>query len=264
MTKNVVRGLAIIGTLAPFVLLVLGAFSDDSAISRLAFNEVRIENLGDNLTQVIDRGFSTAVFNTLWICLPMVFVQLGSAALAAYAFANFEFKHKKLFFTLIVGSYLIPSIATFLPLYFLMNSIGLKGSLGGILLPFVLFSPYAVVMLRERFEAIPREIIDQSRIDGLTEWGILTRVAIPMIRSFIALLALITFVSTWNAYLWPRLVAGSEWPTVTVAVANLQSQFDSHWNLVLSATLLAIIPAMSAFILARKNMIRSPLAELEI
>lgn len=264
MFKVAVRVLAILGTLIPFALLVLGAMSSDSAIGRLAFDEISFADFGSNIARSLESGLLPAIANTLWICLPMVLLQLCSSILAAYAFANFEFRFKKLFYTLIICSYLIPTVATFLPMYFMMTAIGLKGSPIGILLPFVLFSPYAVVMLRERFEAVPREFIDQARIDGLGAWGILGRIALPMIRSFVALLALVTFVSTWNAFLWPRLIAGSEWPTVNVAIANLQSQYDSHWNLVLSATLLAMLPAFSAFILARMNMVRSPLAELEI
>lgn len=247
-------------TLLPFALLVLGAMSSDSAIARLDFGSASFANLLSNIQPSIWQ----ALTNTLVICIPMVLLQIGSSIFAAYAFAYFDFKRKQLLFSMLIFSYLLPAVATMLPLFFVMTALGLKGSPAGILLPFVLFSPYAVVLLRERFEAIPRELIDQGRIDGLSTWGILVSVVAPLSRTFIGLLALITFVSTWNAYLWPRLIAGTDFPTVTVAIGALQGQYDSHWNLVLAATLLAVIPALTSFAIAGRSLVRNPLEEIDI
>jgi multiple sugar transport system permease protein len=264
MLKKFTRSAAFLITVAPFIFLILGAMSSDSAIARLDFKDISLSDLTNNLSRSLDLGILQSLLNTLAICLPMVLLQVSSSILAAYAFAYLDFKAKRLLFILITGSYLIPAVATFLPLYFVMTAIGIKGTPLGILLPFVLFSPYAIVMLRERFEAVPRELLDQAKIDGLGNWGVLTKIVVPLTRSFLALLSIITFVSSWNAFLWPRLIAGSNWPTITVAIAGLQSQYDSHWNLVLSATLIAVIPALSVFAVARKNLMRNPLAELEI
>ena len=264
MTRRIISWIAIAATAAPFAFLILGAMSDSESIARLDFSQASLSNLNANLEGIADAGILQAMTNTLAICIPMVLLQCASSVLAAYAFAFFDFKRKRLLYTLIIGSYLIPAVATLVPLYFVMTAAGLKGSPAGILLPFALYSPYAVALLRERFEAVPREILDQARIDGLGSWSLLIRVVLPISKSFVTLLAVITFISTWNAYLWPRLIAGTEWPTITVAIAGLQSQYDSHWNLVLSAALLAVIPALIAFALSRRNLVRNPLAEIEI
>lgn len=264
MIRKSVNLIAVFATLAPFTLLLLGAMSSDSAIARVDFSQASFGYLVENLSEVLDAGIGAAILNTLAICLPMMLLQITSSVFAAFAFAWIDFRNKKTLYLVLIGSYLIPSVATFLPLFFLITALGFKGTLLGILLPFVLFSPYAIVLLRERFEAVPRDLIDQGRIDGLGNLGLLVKVVLPISRSFVALLAVITFVSTWNAFLWPRLIAGSEFPTITVSIAGLQSQYDSHWNLVLAASLLALIPAIAIFAFARKSLIRNPLAELDI
>lgn len=264
MTRKLIIALAIVFTLAPFGLLALGAMSSDAGIARLDFSEVSTNYLIENLQAVSASGIVTAIWNTVWIAIPMVVMQVISSILAAFAFSQFNFRGKKILFAVLVSSYLLPAVVTLLPLFFLMTAAGLKGSPLGILLPFALFSPYAIVLLRERFEAVPREILDQARVDGLSAWGLLLKVFLPLTRGFVALLAVITFVSTWDSYLWPRLIAGSEFPLINVAIAGLQSQYDSHWNLVLTATLLAVLPAIAALFAAKKNLLRNPIAEIEI
>lgn len=264
MIKRVIKWIAIFAFTAPFMLLVLGAMSSAESIARLDFSRASFEHLLINFADISNAGIFQALANTLAISIPMVVLQCTSSVLAAFAFAYFDFKRKQLLYLLIIGSYLIPAVATLLPLYFVMTAAGFKGSPAGILLPFALYSPYAITLLRERFEAVPRELLDQARIDGLGNWALLIRIVMPISRSFISLLAVITFISTWNSYLWPRLIAGTEWPTITVAIASLQSQYDSHWNLVLSAALFAVIPALLAFAISRRNIIRNPLAEIDI
>lgn len=258
--RILVNGIALILTLIPFVLLIAGAGSTNQEIANLDFSKASMATWYNNLNP----GIISAMWNTLLICIPMVLLQVMSSVLGAFAFAHFKFRGKKTLYFLMISSYLIPGVVTMLPLFFLMTALGLKGSPLGILLPFVLFSPYAIVLLRERFEAVPLDLIDQARLDGLGNWGVLWRISLPITRSFVVLLSVITFVSTWNAYLWPRLIAGAEFPLVTVNIASMQSQYDSHWNLVLAAALLAAVPALSSFVIAKKNLVRNPLEEIEL
>jgi len=251
-----------IGTLVPFALLLVGASSSDASILRNDFSDISINNFWQNLDRV--NGLTEAFWNTSVYCLILIVTQLSSSILAAYAFAHFNFKAKKTLFALLVVSYLFPAVVTLLPLFFLVTSLGLKGSLAGLLLPMALFSPYAIVLLRQRFEAVPRELLDQAKLDGLGNFGILTRVLLPLSRSFIVLLAVITFVSNWNAFLWPRLVTGNNWPVISVAISSVRTQYDSHWNLVLAAVTVALIPALSSFVIARRNLVINPLEDVDL
>lgn len=261
LLRNSVITFLATGTLLPFALLLIGAASGDSSILRNDFSSVSIENFWNNLSRV--NGLSEALWNTIGYCLILIVTQLSSSILAAYAFAHFDFKGKKPLFTLLIVSYLVPGVVTLLPLFFLITSLGLKGSLAGLVLPMALFSPYAIVLLRQRFEAVPRELLDQAKLDGLGKFGVLIKLLVPISRSFIVLLAVITFVSNWNAFLWPRLITGNSWPVISVAIASVRTQYDSHWNLVLAAVTVALIPALSSFVIARRNLIINPLEDVE-
>jgi multiple sugar transport system permease protein len=253
-------------TVLPFALIVLGAMSSNAAIARLDFSKISFSTLLANFSEVLWQhgALYSAILNTLILCAAMLAFQIPAAVLSAFAFAFFEFKGKKLAYAILLASFLVPSVTTVLPLFFIMTAMGLKGSPIGILLPYILFSPYALALLRDRFEAIPQELIDQGRIDGLSNFGLLAKLVVPVSKSFIWLLSLITFVAMWNAFLWPRLIAGNSWPTVTIAIGALQGQYDSAWNLVLAATVLALIPATAAFVISQKNLVNNYLEEIDL
>jgi multiple sugar transport system permease protein len=264
--KTLVLSLFLLVTVIPFALVVLGAMSSDAALSRLDFGQATPAQFVSNISEVLwgPSQFAVAIGNTVLLCVVMVALQVPSTFIAAYAFAFFTFPGKRGLYVTLVAAYLIPAVTTVVPLFFVLTSLGLKGTPLGILLPYVLFSPYALVLFRERFESLPRELLDQARVDGLGPWGVLWHVAAPLMKSFITLIALVTFVTMWNAFLWPRLIAGAAWPTATVAMSSLQGQYDSNWHLVLSAAFLALIPAISAFVIVRNNLVTTFVEETEI
>lgn len=263
--KLLVLGIFVIVTLVPFVLVALGAMSSDAALSRLDFSQASPSQFVDNIAEVLwgPSNFAAAIANTLVLCVVMVAIQVPSTLIAAYAFAFFSFPGKRGLYVTLLAAYLIPAVTTVIPLFFVLTALGLKGTPLGILLPYVLFSPYALVLFRERFESIPRELLDQARVDGLGPWGVLWFVAAPLMKPFISLISLVTFVTMWNAFLWPRLIAGTAWPTATVAMSSLQGQYDSNWHLVLSAAFLALIPAVSAFVIVRNNLVTTFVEETD-
>lgn len=250
-------------TLVPFSLVVLGAMSSDENISRLDFSQASFSALGKNFASVLTgpSGLGTAILNTVILCVVLIIFQVPSTILAAYAFAFFDFRGKRVLYVTLLAAYLIPAVATVIPLFFLMSALGLKGTPLAIVLPYLLFSPYALVLLRQRFEALPTNLLDQARVDGLGPWSFLVRIAVPLTGSFIALVSLITFVSMWNAFLWPGLIARTTFPTTIVAMSNLQGQYDSNWQLVLAAAVLGLIPCITAFFVAGNTLVKTSLHE---
>ncbi|MDH6532584.1 multiple sugar transport system permease protein [Aurantimicrobium minutum] len=265
LPKILILSLFLVATVVPFVLVALGAMSSDAALSRLDFGQASPAQFVDNISEVLwgPSNFAAALGNSLLLCVVMVVIQVPSTLIAAYAFAFFSFPGKRGLYVTLLAAYLIPAVTTVIPLFFVMTALGMKGTPLGILLPYVLFSPYALVLFRERFETLPRELLDQARVDGLGPWGVLWFVAAPAMKSFITLISLVTFVTMWNAFLWPRLIAGSDWPTATVAMSSLQGQYDSNWHLVLSAAFLALIPALSAFVIVRNNLVTTFVEETD-
>lgn len=249
--------------LTPMALLILGAMSSEPNLLRGDLGQPSLEQLLGNLSSAAWGSDQTrtqlvpALVNTAIVAAIMVVVQVGSSVLAAFGFAFFEFRFKRSSYYLLIFSYLIPPVVTMVPLFFAATNLGLKETALGIVLPYFLFSPYALVMLRGRFEAIPRQLLQQGILDGLGPWKTLGLLVLPVCRPFIALISLVTFISAWNSFLWPRLISGTGFPVITVALASLQGQYSSHWNLILAGTLLALMPALAIFAIAHRQLIPS-------
>jgi len=184
-------------------------------------------------------------------------VQTATAVLAAYVFARLEFRGRDALFAVYLASYLAPPVVTFLPLYSAFAAAGLIGTFWALVLPFALASPYAILLLRQAFRAIPAEILDAAELDGAGHATVLRAVVVPLARPAIATVLLVAAVSAWNAYLWPRLAAGVRFPQVQVAIGSLQSQYDSNWTLVMAGTVLAVIPPLLAAVVVQRPLRRA-------
>jgi multiple sugar transport system permease protein len=112
--------------------------------------------------------------------------------------------------------------------------------------------------MRQYFKSLPAEVFDAARVDGASDWRILTRLVIPMGRPIIVTATLIAFVFGWNNFLWPLIVTDSASQQVlTVSIAALQSSFGQQWNLVLAASLVALVPLLIIFAVFQKHIVRS-------
>lgn len=201
--------------------------------------------------------FGSAIMTTVLVVLVMVVCQVGSSVFAAYAFARLRFPGRDVIFWLFLSTMMIPATVLVIPLYLMMAKMGLNNTFWGIVIPFMFASPYAVFLLRESFRGIPQDIIDAARIDGAGPVATLTRIVAPMSTPILATLTLITVVSQWNSFMWPRIIAYQNPQMITVATATLQSQYNANWTLVMAATTLALVPLIILFLLFQKRIVGS-------
>ena len=140
-----------------------------------------------------------------------------------------------------------------IPLYLMLAATGLAETFWGLVIPFALGSPYAVFLLRQQFLSVPRELTDAAELDRLGPFGILIRIVAPLHRASIGAVVLITVATQWNSFLWPRVIAGTQWQVLTVATSSLQSRFHTDWTLVMAATSISIVPmAVLLFVFQRQ------------
>lgn len=184
--------------------------------------------------------------------------QLLTSILAAYAFAHLRFPGRDAIFWVYVSALMIPGVVTIIPLYSMVTSWGLKNTFAGLVIPFLLGSPYAIFLLRENFRSTPQDVIDAATIDGAGVLRRLWQILIPMNKPIITTLALITIVSQWNNFMWPLIIAPApEWNVLTVATASLQTQYQGNWTLVMAATTIAMAPLMVLFLIFQKQITAS-------
>jgi multiple sugar transport system permease protein len=184
--------------------------------------------------------------------------QLLFSVLAAFAFARLRFPGREALFWVYLATLMVPAVVTIIPLYAMFTAAGLRNTFWAIVLPQVFGSPYAIFLLREYFRGIPEDLISAARLDGCNTLQVLWHVVVPVSRPIIATLTVITIVSHWNNFLWPLVItSGPKWQTLTLATANLQSQYNGNWTLVMAATTVAIVPLLVLFLVFQRHVVRS-------
>jgi multiple sugar transport system permease protein len=251
--------LAALLTLAPFTLALLGSATTPrsfAAAGPLALPDPwTLENYARVAGGPTD--LAGAIVRTALVALTLTVTQLTTAVAAGYAFAKLRFPWRRLLFAAYLATLLVPPILTVIPLYLMMTAAGLRGTFWGVVLPFALASPFAIFLLREHFRSIPDELLDAGRLDGLGPVTVLWHIALPLSRPALVTVALVTVVSQWNSFLWPRLIAGQSYPLITVGVASLQTQYSSNWTLVLAGVTMALVPLLAAVWLAQARFARA-------
>ncbi|WP_298133396.1 carbohydrate ABC transporter permease [Micropruina sp.] len=247
-------------TLGPFALSFMTAFKSPlqfaSEPSLNLPNPVTTENFTTLFSG--DYSFISPIAVTAQVVVVILAGQLIFSIMAAYAFAKLRFAGRDALFWLYLATLMIPQVVIVIPLYTMMVQTGLRNSFWALVLPFLFGSPYAVFLLREHFRSIPDDLIDAARIDGAGDWRILWQIVAPMSRGIIATLAIITVVTHWNNFMWPLIITtGRDWQVITVATANLQSQYNANWTLVMAATTVAMAPLLVIFAIFQRTIVNS-------
>ena len=194
-----------------------------------------------------------AARTTLAAVVVVTCAQVVSSVLAAYAFAQLRFPGREPLFRLFLVAMTIPTAALVVPLYLMAAGAGLRNTFWGVVVPFMLASPGAVLLLRESFRSVPRELIDAARIDGAGHMRILTRIVIPASKPTLAALTLITAVNQWNSFMWPRIIANQRPRVVTVAAAALQFHHNAGRTRMMAAAAVVLIPVVVLLLALRKR-----------
>ena len=205
-----------------------------------------------------EHNFISPIAVTVQMTVVILVVQLGSSILAAYAFARLRFPGRDVVFWVYLATMMIPAVTTIVPLYGMLTAAGLRNTFWALVLPTLFGSPYAIFLLREYFRGVPDDLEAAARIDGCGRLRVLWYVVIPYSRPIIATLTVITVVTHWNNFLWPRVITtGDDWAVLTVATAALQSQYNGNWTLVMAATTIALLPLIVIYLIFQRQIVNS-------
>jgi multiple sugar transport system permease protein len=215
---------------------------------------------GENFARLFgaEHNFVSPIAVTVQMTLVILVVQLGCSILAAYAFARLRFPGRDVIFWVYLATMMIPAVTTIVPLYSMLTAAGLRNTFWALVLPTLFGSPYAIFLLREYFRGVPSDLEAAARIDGCGTLRVLWYVVIPYSRPIIATLTVITVVTHWNNFLWPRVITtGDDWAVLTVATAALQSQYNGNWTLVMAATTIALLPLILIYLIFQRQIVNS-------
>lgn len=194
--------------------------------------------------------------NSLIVSISVTALSLLLNSMAGYAFAKHRFAGRDSIFKFLLGSMMIPSQITMIPVFLLLKKIGLLNSYLGLIIP-VSASVFGIFLIRQFMMSIPNDLIESARIDGASEFRIYWSVVLPLCRPVLATLGIFTFMSTWNDFLWPLIVMlREESYTLPVALANLNGQHPTSFGLLMAAAVVVVLPVILVFLLAQRYVIQ--------
>ncbi len=206
-------------------------------------------------------NFFLALRNSIIVSVLTVIGQVTFCAMAAYAFARLAFPFRNQIFAIYIAALMVPGIVMTIPNFILIRNLGLIDTFAGIVAPVFLMTPFAVFFLRQFFLGVNREVEEAALMDGADVPTVFFRVVLPMTVPAVTTLAVITFISSWNNYMWPLIVANKETVRVlTVALGVFRSQTPQgapDWTGLMAATTLAIIPTFILFLFAGRKILDS-------
>ena len=190
----------------------------------------------------------------------ITFFVLLFAMLCAYAVSQLEFPGKKWFFWFVLAGFMIPFQASIIPLFMFMNRLGLVNSYAGVVLP-QLAAPVAVVIYKQFFDQVPREIGDAARIDGASEFQVLFGMYLPLNWGITRALAIITFISAWNNFFWPFLImSATPMLTIPVGITQVQSSYGVAYAKSMATAVLAALPTVAAYLIFQRRVTEGVMA----
>lgn len=251
-TVAIILGIIII---FPLIYCVFGAFKTPNEFLTPTLLPGSFTYLG-NFAEALEKGnLLRYTANSFIIALFGTIIRLVFSILAAYAFAYYEFKFKNLCFFLILGTMMIPADVLLVTNYLTVSRLHLLNSyIGVMIVSFV--NAAQMFMLRQKFKSVPKDLREAAQIDGYGDISYLTNVLLPISKPVLTTLFVHSFITLWNAYLWPLIVTASSpnMRTIMVGITKLNSWEDENFQLVLAGVVLSLIPSLILFILMKRNM----------
>lgn len=253
--KTVILLVFCIFTAFPFLWMVLSALKTKAEIMNVS-NLFPKEFQWSNFYEVIfNSPLFGYVWNSLFVSAITLVLQIVTAAMMAYAIVFMAFKGRRTLFAVIMGTYMLPAAATYIPGYIILADLGLLNTFTGLIISGCV-SIFGIFLLRQAFMQMPPGLIEAARIDGASHWKILWKILCPMTKSSFITLGLMSFITCYNSYMWPSLITDS--PEKSLVSQGLRRFFieggayGTQWPLVMAGSALIVLPLLVLFAFTQK------------
>jgi len=245
---------AVLLTLVPFLWMLLGSFKTQSELLRDPTGWLPTSPTFQNYRSwLTDLGFGHYFRNSLIVAGFTVIGNLLFCSMVGYVLAKMSFPGKRLLFGLVLTTLMVPGVVTFVPLFVLVSKLRLVDTYPALILPF-LVTPLGVFLMRQFMLGIPDSLIEAARMDGAGEIRIFARIVMPLCGPPLATLAILTFLSSWNNFLWPLVAAQSDSRYTLPVALSLYStgQNATDYGLLLAGSVLTITPIIVLFVFLQR------------
>lgn len=238
----------------PVYLLVISSFKNVQDVFNMNLLPPLSSLTLDNYKTVfMEENFGGYIFNSFFVATVVTVVALFTHAMSGYALARLNFTGKKVIFTWIISTLMIPFSVTMIPLFIIVKKMGLINNLWGIIIPMIP-NAYGIFLFHQFFLGIPKELEESAKIDGASYFAVFLKIVLPLAKPIAVTLAVAFFLANWNNYLWPLIVAQDrELWLVQIAIANFKTSQAVEWNLVLAASCVSALPIIILFFIFQKH-----------
>jgi len=241
----------------PFIWMFFTALKPEdevfSSSPTFVGSEVRWQNFSDAWTLV---PFGRFIFNGFFVSILGALLSIIVAVLSAYAFSRLRFRFRDRLFLLYVLTLVLPQEVLVVPLFIMMNKLGLVDTYAALIVPFA-FTAFGTFLMRQFFLTIPLEYEEAALIDGASRFRTLWSVLLPQLTAPLSVLAVFSFIGYYNSYLWPLIVINSQdLATVPLGLSMFTGERGTQWSLMMAAATLAVIPSLIIVALLQRQLIK--------
>src|SRR5690554_2058280 len=263
MPRQLKRGtlttLLVIGAVAmvfPFLWSVITSVSSGAGLTSTPSLIPDNPSLAAYRTLFASTDFARVVLNSIGVAVVVTLAQVSTSALAAYAFTRLRFPGRGAIFAVYLATMMIPMQVLIVPLFVQMRDLGLVDSYAGVIVPSIA-SAFGVFLLRQSMAVVPKDFDEAATLDGAGHVRIFRSVVLPLIKPALATFAVFSFMSSWNSFLWPLIILRTnELKTLPVALAQLQGQFTTQWDVMMAGSVVSILPMLLIYIVAQKQVVQ--------
>ncbi|WP_426452693.1 carbohydrate ABC transporter permease [Paenibacillus sp. S-38] len=194
--------------------------------------------------------------NSLIVAVAVTLFTLLAASMSAFALSKIRFRYKRFMYLFILAGLLIPGEAMIIPLYQIVKDLGMLDSYQGLILP-AIASPFAVIVLKSFFDAVPNELLESAEMDGGGLARVFFGIVLPLAKPALASIAILTFIGQWNNFLWPFIsITSEELFTLPMGIPTLISQYAETYVRPMAINAISSIPLMLIFLLFEKQIVK--------
>ena len=250
--------LGFVAVITPFVWMILGSFKGQGELLRVPPTWWPESPTLDNYRSLFSKeSFLRYFFNSTVVAVVITVANVTFCSMVGYALAKLKFRGKKLVFALVMGTLMVPGMVTFVPLFVLVANLGMVDTYPGLILPF-LVTPFGVFLMRQFIIELPDDLLDAGRIDGAGELRIFRQIILPLCGPGLATLGILTFLGSWNNFLWPLVVAQTQdHYTLPVALAlfSQNQQVTPNYGVLLAGATVVVVPVLVVFLIFQRRFI---------
>jgi multiple sugar transport system permease protein len=260
---RIVRGVQMLVTLIlalmtvfPLFWMISTAFKEPADVFSMSLvpEAPTLQNFVYVFTEV---NFLRYLFNTLVVSASVTLIALLFHSMSGYALARLRFPGREVIFMTMFSTFLVSLPVIIVPLFILVRTLGMLNSYAGLIIPSI-FNAFGIFLLRQYYLSIPRELEEAAVIDGAGYWRIYWSLILPLSRPLLSSLAILFFLTNWNAFLWPLTITNNQdlW-MVQVGIAAFKGQYSASWNYIMAASTVVAAPTLILFLIFQRQIMDS-------